>query len=177
MHKDIEKVLVTETQLQERVAELGRQITADYAGKPLLLVGVLKGAAVFMADLMRAIDLDVETDYLVVSSYGLNTKAGELTFGKDLSVDIAGRDVLIVEDMIDTGSTMHRLLEVLAERQPRSLAVASLLSKPSRREKEVKAKYIGFEVPNEFVVGYGLDFAEKYRNLPYVGVLHHECYS
>lgn len=176
MHKDIEKVLVTEAQLHDRVKELGRRITTDYAGKSLLLVGVLKGAAVFMSDLMRAIELDVETDYLVVSSYGLHTESGELTFSKDVSVDIAGRDVLIVEDMIDTGATMHRLLEVLAKRQPNSLAVASLLSKPSRREKEVEARYIGFEVPNEFVVGYGLDFAEKYRNLPYVGVLHPECY-
>ncbi|MCI5837068.1 MAG: hypoxanthine phosphoribosyltransferase [Veillonellaceae bacterium] len=176
MHKDIEKVLVTEAQLHDRVKELGRRITTDYAGKSLLLVGVLKGAAVFMSDLMREIELDVETDYLVVSSYGLHTEAGELTFSKDVSVDIAGRDVLIVEDMIDTGTTMHRLLEVLAERQPNSLAVASLLSKPARREKEVETRYIGFEVPNEFVVGYGLDFAEKYRNLPYVGVLHPECY-
>ena len=178
MHPNIAKILVTEEEIRDRVAVLGREITNDYRGKKLLLVGILKGSAVFMADLMRQIDLDVQIDFMVVSSYSNSTQSqGHIQIRKDLSTDINGRDVLVVEDMIDSGTTLYYLNEILQVRGAHSVEFVTLLNKPSRREKQVDVRYIGFDVPNEFVVGYGIDFAENYRNLPFVGVLHPECYE
>lgn len=178
MEKDIKKVLVSETEIRERVAEMGAQITADYEGKDLLLVGILKGSVVFMADLMRQIKTPLQIDFCSVSSYGLGTETGgEIKIRKDLDADIKGRHVLIVEDIIDTGVTLFHLQKLLADRGAASVEIATLLSKPSRRIKNIPVKYIGFIIPDEFVVGYGLDFAENYRMLPYVGVLHPECYE
>ena len=176
---DILKVLLTEEQLKEKCAEMGAQITRDYAGKNLLLVTVLKGAVVYMADLMRCIDLPCAIDFMVVSSYGgANTSStGLVKIIKDLDQDLTGKDVLIVEDILDTGITLSNLVPMLQLRNPRSVRLCTILSKPSRRKAEIEPDYCGFEVPDEFVVGYGLDYDERYRNLPYVGVLKPEVYS
>lgn len=179
MHQDIDHVLVSEEQLQAKVAELGARISADYEGRDLLLVSILKGAVVFMADLMRAVTIPCAIDFMVVSSYGgANTSStGLVKIIKDLDQDLSGKDVLIVEDILDTGITLSHLMPMLQMRNPRSLRLCTILSKPSRRKAEIEPDYCGFEVPDEFVVGYGLDYDEKYRNLPYVGVLKPEIYS
>jgi hypoxanthine phosphoribosyltransferase len=168
----IQRVLIPTEDLRARVDELGRQIRSDYAGRTPILVGVLKGAVVFLADLMRAIEAPCECDFIAVSSYGASTRSsGIVELTKDLSVPIEGRDVLIVEDIVDTGRTLTYLLRNLETRQPRTVRVCALLDKVSRREVRVALDYVGFEIPDEFVVGYGLDFAGLYRNLPYIGVL------
>lgn len=179
MHDDIKNVLVTEDQLKARVKELGAQISKDYAGKDLLLVSILKGSVVFMADLMRAIDIPCEIDFMVVSSYGgaNTTSTGLVKIIKDLDADLSGKDVLIVEDILDTGVTLFNLVPMLKMRHPNSVKICTILDKPSRRKADIRADYTGIEVPDEFVVGYGLDYDEKYRNLPYVGVLKPEVYS
>lgn len=179
MHQDIDHILVSEEALQAKVAELGAQISADYEGKDLLLVSILKGAVVFMADLMRAVSIPCGIDFMVVSSYGgANTSStGLVKIIKDLDQDLSGKDVLIVEDILDTGITLSHLMPMLQMRKPNSLRLCTILSKPSRRKADIEPDYCGFEVPDEFVVGYGLDYDEKYRNLPYVGVLKPEIYS
>lgn len=165
------KTLISEAEIQNRVRELGAQITADYAGKSLQLIGVLKGACIFLSDLIRHIDLPLTIDFIGISSYGASTKSsGVVRITKDLDKSIAGKDILVVEDIIDTGLTLNYLNELFLQRDINSLNVAALLDKPERHEIEINAKYIGFTVPNHFVVGYGLDFAERYRNLPFVAV-------
>ena len=179
LHDDIDHVLVTEEQLKAKVAELGAAISRDYAGKDLLLVSILKGGAVFMADLMRAITIPCDIDFMVVSSYGgANTETtGLVKIIKDLDADLSGRHVLLVEDILDTGVTLSNLVPMLKLRNPSSVRLCTILSKPSRRKADIEPDYLGFEVPDEFVVGYGLDYDEKYRNLPYVGVLKPEIYN
>jgi hypoxanthine phosphoribosyltransferase len=169
----IERVLVDEDSLRHRIAELGRQISADYQGQDLVLVCVLKGGIAFLTDLMREIDIPHEVDFLAISSYGRGQResTGAVRLVMDLKGDIAGRDVLIVEDIVDSGQTMDYLLRLFWARQPASLRVCTLLNKPSRRTIDVALDYVGFDIPDEFVLGYGLDLDEKYRNLPYVAVL------
>jgi hypoxanthine phosphoribosyltransferase len=179
MHKDIARILLTQEQIQEKIAELGRTITEDYANKGgLLLVGVLKGCTMFLVDLSRSIDLDVAIDFIAISSYGHSTESsGVVRLLKDLDMDIAGRHVLIVEDIIDSGLTLAYLRSQLQRRNPASMRICALLNKPDRRSSDVPVDYLGFDIPNEFVVGYGLDYRELYRNLPYIGVLHPHVYS
>ena len=179
MDQDIDHILVSEEQLREKVAELGARISRDYEGRDLLMVSILKGGAVFMADLMRAVTIPCAIDFMVVSSYGgANMEStGLVKIVKDLDADLSGKDVLIVEDILDTGITLSNLLPMLRLRNPRSVKLCTILSKPSRRKGDLEPDYLGFEVPDEFVVGYGLDFDEKYRNLPYVGVLKPEIYT
>jgi hypoxanthine phosphoribosyltransferase len=168
----IGEILIDEQTLAARVAELGAEVSADYHGRDLLLIGVLKGAVFFMADLMRHLTVACEVDFMAISSYGDATdSSGIVRILKDLDINIEGRDVLVVEDIIDSGLTLSYLIRNLESREPASLEVCALLTKPSRREIDVPVRYVGFEIPNKFVVGYGLDFAERYRNLPYVGVL------
>jgi hypoxanthine phosphoribosyltransferase len=167
------EILIDEDRLQERIRELGRELSQDYAGRELLLVGVLKGAVFFMADLMRALTVPCEIDFMAITSYGASTdSSGVVRILKDLDINIEGRDVLVVEDIIDSGLTLSYLMRNLESREPASLEICALLTKPERREIDVPVRYVGFEIPNKFVIGYGLDFAERYRNLPYVGVLH-----
>lgn len=176
--EDIEEILITEEQLKAKVKELGEMITRDYEGKDLVLIGVLKGAIMFMSDLSRAIDLPLSIDFMAVSSYGSSTKSsGIVKIIKDHDIDIEGKDVLIVEDIIDSGLTLAYLRETLLGRKPRSLKICTILDKPERREANVKVDYCGFKIPDKFVVGYGLDYAEKYRNLPFIGVLKPELYK
>lgn len=178
MHDDVERVLLSEQDIADRLTELGKQISADYEENPPILVGVLKGAIMVVADLARRIELPIETDWMAVSSYGSGTKSsGVVRILKDLSADISGRDVLIVEDIIDSGLTLSWLLSNLRSRGPRSVEICTLLRKPEAARVEIDVKYVGFDIPNEFVIGYGLDFAEKYRNLPYVGVLKPSVYE
>jgi hypoxanthine phosphoribosyltransferase len=172
MGADLASVLVTKDEIDAKLAELGAKIDADYEGRELLLVGVLKGAVMVMADLARQLHHRVEMDWMAVSSYGAGTKtSGVVRILKDLDADIAGRHVLVVEDIIDSGLTLSWLLANLSSRQPASLEVCALLRKPEAQEVAVDVRYVGFEIPNEFVVGYGLDYAQKYRNLPFVGTL------
>ena len=179
MDQDIDHILVSEEQLRQKVAELGAQISRDYEGRDLLMVSILKGGAVFMADLMRTVTIPCAIDFMVVSSYGgANTEStGLVKIVKDLDADLSGKDVLIVEDILDTGITLSNLLPMLRLRNPSSVKLCTILSKPSRRKADIEPDYLGFEVPDEFVVGHGLDFDEKYRNLPYVGVLKPEIYT
>lgn len=178
MGKDIERVLLTSEQIQRRVRELGNQIAKDYTGKRLRLIGVLKGSTVFMADLMRAIDMPVELDFLAVSSYGQKSEStGAVKILKDLDMPVEGVDILIVEDILDSGLTLSYIISLLAFSRPASVRLAALLDKPLRRKTVVSADYLGFTVPDEFLVGYGLDYAEKYRNLPYVAVLSRHVYE
>ena len=179
LDRDIDHILVTEEQLKAKVHELGAQITRDYAGRDLLLVSILKGSVVFMADLMRAIQMPCSIDFMVVSSYGgaNTTSTGLVKIVKDLDQDLSGKDLLIVEDILDTGITLSHLVPMLKLRNPASVRLCTILSKPSRRKADIEPDYLGFEVPDEFVVGYGLDYDENYRNLPYVGVLKPEVYS
>ncbi|HWX10218.1 MAG TPA: hypoxanthine phosphoribosyltransferase [Gaiellaceae bacterium] len=173
LERAVTEILIDRDELQRRIHELGEEISADYVGRDLLLIGVLKGAVFFMADLMRNLTIPCEIDFMAISSYGDSTdSSGVVRILKDLDINIEGRDVLIVEDIIDSGLTLSYLVRNLESREPASLEVCSLLTKPGRREIEVDIRYVGFEIPNRFVIGYGLDFAERYRNLPYVGVLH-----
>jgi hypoxanthine phosphoribosyltransferase len=167
------EILIEEDALRNRIRELGEEVSADYAGRDLLLIGVLKGAVFFMADLMRRLTVACEVDFMAISSYGASTdSSGVVRILKDLDINIEGRDVLVVEDIIDSGLTLSYLIRNLEARDPASLEVCALLTKPDRREIDVPVRYVGFEIPNRFVIGYGLDFAERYRNLPYVAVLH-----
>jgi len=169
------EILIDEETLQARIAEMGARITEDYRGTDLLLVGVLKGAIFFMADLMRQIDIPCEVDFMAISSYGEGVdSSGVVRILKDLDMPLEDRNVLIVEDIVDSGLTLSYLIRNLQARHPRSLDVCALLTKPERRENQVDCRYVGFEIPNRFVIGYGLDFAERYRNLPYIGVLREE---
>lgn len=178
MHPDVKEIVYTEEQIQQRVRELGAEIAADYEGRSLLLVAVLRGAALFLADLARNIDGPVEIDFMAVSSYGSSTKSsGVVRIIKDLDEVIAGRDVLVVEDILDTGLTLKYLLRNLASRKPASLEIVTLLSKAGKQRVPIDCKYTGFAIPDEFVVGYGLDYAERYRNLPYIGILKPEVYT
>lgn len=178
MNRDIDRILVSEQQLKDKVAELGAAISRDYDGHDLLLVSILKGSVVFMADLMRAISIPCGIDFMVVSSYGSgSTTSGLVKIVKDLDQDLTGKDVLIVEDILDTGITLSHLVPMLKMRNPSSVRICTILSKPSRRRANIEPDYLGFDVPDEFVVGYGLDYAETYRNLPYVGVLKPEIYN
>ena len=178
MKEDVLRVLLSEDEIREKVRELGGKITADYKNSNLMLVTVLKGAVVFLADLMRQIDVPAEIDFMVVSSYGSGVKSsGVVKIVKDLDVPLAGKDILIVEDVLDSGLTLSYIKELLESRGPRSIRIATLLDKPSRRKVDLQADYIGFSVPDEFVIGYGLDYDEKYRNLPYIGILKPEVYS
>jgi hypoxanthine phosphoribosyltransferase len=178
VHEDISEVLVTGEQIQDKIAELAKQITEDYRGEDLLLVGVLKGAFVFMSDIARSIDLPVEFDFMAVSSYGASTKSsGVVRILKDLDYEITGRHVLLVEDIIDSGLTISYLLRYLNARNPASLEICSLFWKKGQQAAPLDVKYPGFEIPPVFVVGYGLDYAERYRNLPYIGVLKPSAYG
>ena len=175
LEQAVSEVLIDEDRLRARVAELGEEISADYAGREPLLIGVLKGAVFFMADLMRHLTVACEVDFMAISSYGDSTdSSGVVRILKDLDINIDGRDVLVVEDIIDSGLTLSYLIRNLEAREPASLEVCALMTKPERREIDVPVRYVGFEIPNRFVIGYGLDFAERYRNLPYVGVLSEE---
>ncbi|MCX7642351.1 MAG: hypoxanthine phosphoribosyltransferase [Armatimonadetes bacterium] len=178
MHRDIEAVLLTEEQIQRRIAELGAQISADYAGKELHLIGVLRGALMFMADLMRHLTVPCSCDFIAIASYGMDTKSsGVVRILKDLDDSIQGKHVLIVEDIVDTGLTLNYILNLIRSRNPASVRVCALLDKPERRIVPVEIHYLGFTIPNRFVVGYGLDYAQKYRNLPYIGILRPEIYG
>lgn len=178
MHNEIKEVLFTKEDIANKCAELGEQLTKEYKGKFPLLIGVLKGATPFMADLSRYIDTHVEMDFMDVSSYGSGTRSsGEVKIVKDLDAKVEGRDLLIVEDIIDSGLTLSYLVDLFKYRKAKSVKIVTLLDKPAGRSAKIKADIIGFEVPNAFVVGYGLDYNEKYRNLPYIGVLKQEVYS
>lgn len=178
MIEDVSEILITQTQLSDKIAELGAQISEDYKDKCLLMVSVLKGSIVFMADLMRTISIPLRVDFMSVSSYGSGVKTtGVVKITKDLDIPIEGFDLLIVEDILDSGKTLSYLKSLLMERNPNSIRLVTLLDKPERREVDVKPDYLGFSIPDEFVVGYGLDYAEKYRNLPFVGVLRPEIYT
>ena len=178
MHQDLERILFTQEEINQRVQELGKSIDRDYTGQDLLLVSILKGAVVFLADLLRAITIEVNIDFMALSSYGASSKSsGVVRILKDLDKSIAGRHVLVVEDIIDTGLTLNYLQDILKTRGPVSVNICALLDKPSRRKADVQAKYKGFIIPDDFVVGYGLDFNEKYRNLPEIGVLKRELYE
>jgi hypoxanthine phosphoribosyltransferase len=172
VEKGVSEILIDEDELQRRIAELGDEISADYRGRDLLLLGVLKGAVFFMSDLMRRLTIPCEIDFMAISSYGASTdSSGVVRILKDLDINIEGRHVLVVEDIIDSGLTLSYLMRMLESREPESLEICALLTKPERREIDVDVRYTGFEIPNRFVIGYGLDFAERYRNLPYVAVL------
>ncbi len=177
-HPDIEQVLITADAVQARVNELGATITASYSGCAPILIGVLKGAVVFMTDLARAIDLPVELDFMAVSSYGNSTESsGIVRITKDLDATIEGRDVLLVEDIVDSGMTLRYLRQYLERRDPSSLRICTLLDKQVARKADVTVEYTGFQIPDRFVVGYGLDYAERYRNLPYIGILKKSVYG
>ena len=177
MNQDLETILFTEEQLKERIKQLGAQITKDYEGKKVFLIGILRGCFVFMADLARAIDLPCVLDFMAVSSYGNKAKSsGAVKITKDLNSDIEGYDVIVVEDILDSGVTLNYLVKYLAGRNPASVKICTLLDKPEGRKAPINADYVGFEVPKAFIVGYGLDYAEKYRNLPYIGILKPEIY-
>lgn len=178
MNKDVEKILVTEEELAQIAKKLGEQITKDYAGKKLLIVGVLKGSIYFFTDLSRHIDLPCTIDFIQASSYGSATESsGTIKIIKDISEDLTGFDVLLVEDILDTGKTLKHIHDMLLKRNPESIAIVTLLDKPARREADIHADYVGVDVPNEFVVGYGLDYDQFYRNLPYIGILKREVYT
>lgn len=178
MRDDVLETLVSQEELSARCKELGRQITEDYAGKELCVISLLKGAVIFMSDLLRCIDLYTQIDFMVVSSYGKGTvSTGAVQILKDVDINIEGKDVLIVEDILDTGKTLHYVMQLLQARQPASIRICTLLDKPERRIADVHADYVGFDVPDKFVVGYGLDYAQSYRNLPYIGVLKASVYT
>ena len=177
MESAIERVLITREELERHVARIGAQISEDYAGKDPIFVGVLKGCFIFMADLMRHVDIDCSMDFMAVSSYSGTTSTGAVKINKDLSEIIEGRHLILVEDILDSGVTLNYLKNYLMVRKPASIAVATLMDKPARRKADIYADYSCFEIPDAFVVGYGLDYNEKYRNLPYIGVLKPEIYS
>lgn len=175
--KEVERVLITEAQIARRIRGLAREIERDFRGREMVVVSLLNGTVMFLADLIRHLSLPLRLDFIGVSSYGAGTESGELVFTKELRLDMRGRDVLLVDDILDTGKTMSRVLPKLRALRPRRIKVCVLLDKPVRRVESVRANYIGFEIPDYFVVGYGLDFAERYRNLPFVGVLHPHVYK
>ncbi len=178
MNNDIKEVLYSEDQLRDKIRQMGAKISNDYHGKELILIGVLKGSVVFMSDLIREIAIPCKMDFMAVSSYGNSTEtSGVVRILKDLDFDIQGKDVLIVEDIIDSGVTLKYLMKYLKARKPNSLEIICLLNKPDRRTVDIDVKYLGYDVPDYFLVGFGLDFAEKYRNLPYVGILKEEIYK
>ncbi|TEU16510.1 MAG: hypoxanthine phosphoribosyltransferase [Anaerolineales bacterium] len=178
IEKDIADILIGAEELQAKIAELGRQISEDYRGQNPLLICLLRGAVVFLSDLIRAIDIPLEMDFMAISSYGASTESsGVVRLVMDLKSNIMGRNVLIVEDIVDSGRTLAYILDNLQTRRPADIKVCALLSKPSRREVQVELDYLGFEIPDKFVVGYGLDYAEAYRNLPFIGVLKPELYK
>ena len=178
LHPDISEILLSQEQLELRVAQIGADITRDFAGRAPLFVGVLKGCFVFMADLMRHVDLPCAIDFMAVSSYGSGTKTtGAVKIIKDLNQDIEGRDIILVEDILDSGVTLNYLTEYLSVRKPATITIATLMDKPARRKADIYADYSCFEVPDAFVVGYGLDYNENYRNLPYIGILKPEVYE
>jgi len=176
--KDIETILYGEEEIKRRVRELGQRITVDYAGKKPMLVSVLRGSYIFMADLTRSIDLPCTVDFMAVSSYGSGTtSSGQVQITKDLSEDIEGKDIIVVEDILDSGNTLFYLMQILQARKPASIRLCTLLDKPERRVRDIAAEYVGYTIPDAFVVGYGLDYAEEYRNLPYIGILKPEVYG
>ena len=177
VEKDIERILISEEEIQKKVAEMGKKISQDFRDKDPLFVGVLKGCFIFMADLMRYVDIRCSMDFMAVSSYSGTTSTGAVKINKDLSEDIEGRHVIIVEDILDSGVTLSYLKQYLMVRKPASISIATLMDKPARRKADVYADYSCFEIPDAFVVGYGLDYNERYRNLPYIGVLKPEIYS
>ena len=170
--KDIERILITEAQIARRIKTLAREIERDFRGRDTVVVSLLNGTVVFLADLIRQLNLPLRLDFIGVFSYGAGTESGELVFTKELRLDVRGRDVLLVDDILDTGKTMSRVLKKLRQLKPRRIKTCVLLDKRARRVKNIRADYVGFEIPDYFVVGYGLDYAERYRNLPFVGVLH-----
>ena len=175
--KEVESVLITDVQLARRVRSLAREIERDYRGREMVVVSLLNGTVLFLADLIRHLSLPLRLDFMGVSSYGAGTESGELVFTKELRLDVRGRDVLLVDDILDTGKTLSHVIPKLRALKPQRLKVCVLLDKPSRRVEPVAADYVGFKIPDVFVVGYGLDFAERYRNLPFVGVLHPHVYK
>ena len=177
MRRDIERILISEEEIQKKVAEMGKKISEDFRDKDPLFVGVLKGCFIFMADLMRYVDIRCSMDFMAVSSYSGTSSTGAVKINKDLSEDIEGRHVIIVEDILDSGVTLSYLKQYLMVRKPASISIATLMEKPARRKADVYADYSCFEIPDAFVVGYGLDYNERYRNLPYIGVLKPEIYS
>ena len=178
MNNDIKEVLFSEDELRDKVRQMGAKISNDYSGRELILIGVLKGSVIFMSDLIKTISIPCKMDFMAVSSYGTSTEtSGVVRILKDLDFEIQGKDVLIVEDIIDSGVTLKYLIKYLSARKPNSLEIACLLNKPDRRRVEIEVKYLGYDVPDHFLVGYGLDYAEKYRNLPFVGILKDEIYT
>ncbi len=175
--QDVERILITDAMLAARVKTLAKEIERDFRGREMVVVSLLNGTVMFIADLIRHLSQPLRLDFMGVSSYGKGTESGDLVFTKELRLDVKGRDVLLVDDILDTGRTMRRVLEKLCLRGPRRIRTCVLLDKPSRRVEKVKADHVGFEIPDAFVVGYGLDFAERYRNLPFVGVLKPEMYG
>lgn len=175
--KEIANVLITQDQIAARVAEMTGQIQRDYRNRELVVVSLLSGTVMFLADLIRHLELPLRLDFMGVSSYGAGTESGELVFTKELRLDVKGRDVLLVDDILDTGKTMTRVLAKLKALKPRRIRTCVLLDKPARRVEKIRADYVGFEIPDYFVVGYGLDYAERYRNLPFVGILHQHIYQ
>jgi hypoxanthine phosphoribosyltransferase len=175
--KEVEKILITDEQLARRVKILAREIERDFRGREMVVVSLLNGTVLFLADLIRHLNLPLRLDFIGVSSYGAGTESGDLVFTKELRLDVRGRDVLLVDDILDTGKTLSRVLPKLAALGPRRLKTCVLLDKPSRRVEKIQADFVGFEIPDLFVIGYGLDFAERYRNLPFVGVLHPHIYK
>jgi hypoxanthine phosphoribosyltransferase len=183
VHKDIQQILFADTEIQARVAEIGAALTDQYseraaAGEPVIMLSVLRGAAIFMADLARATEIPLEMDYMALSSYGSSTRSsGKVTIVKDLTSDIQGKHVIVVEDILDSGLTLQFLIDYLEQRNPASVEVITLLRKRTRAQVDIKCAHVGFECPDEFIVGYGLDYAERYRNLPYIGILKPEVYE
>jgi hypoxanthine phosphoribosyltransferase len=175
--KEVERVLITDKQIARRIKILAREIERDFRGREMVVVSLLSGTVMFLADLIRHLNLPLRLDFIGVSSYGAGTESGELVFTKELRLDVRNRDVLLVDDILDTGKTLSRVLPKLRLLKPRRIKTCVLLDKPARRTEKIKADYIGFEIPDYFVIGYGLDFAERYRNLPFVGVLHPHIYK
>jgi len=177
LRKEVERVLITERQIARRIRGLAREIERDFRGRETVVISLLNGTVMFLADLIRHLNLPLRLDFMGVSSYGAGTESGDLVFTKELRLDVRGRDVLLVDDILDTGRTMSRVLPKIRVLKPRRIKICVLLDKPSRRTENIEADYVGFAVPDHFVVGYGLDFAERYRNLPFVGVLHPHVYK
>jgi len=177
MHQDISEILLTQAQIEEKATELGNQLKADYTKKSPILIGLLKGSTMFMADLMKSMDIPLEIDFMDVSSYDGAASTGDVRIVKDLDISVRGRHVLIVEDIVDTGRTLEKVIQLIRSRGAESVEMVTLLDKPEARVAPIEAKYVGFTIPKSFVVGYGLDYNEKYRNLPYVGILKESIYS
>ncbi len=178
MRADIDRILITEAEIHSKVSEMGARISRDYIGKNLILLSILKGSVVFMADIMRAITIPAQIDFMAVSSYGNEAKtSGVVKIIKDIDIELDGKDILIIEDILDSGMTLDYLCSLLKGRSPQSIKVATLLDKPERRKVDITPDYVGFTVPDEFLVGYGLDYAELYRNVPYIGVLKRKVYE